>query len=263
MSTDTSSSDTTTDNSRVVLVTGARRGIGAALAVGLATPGATVAIHHLAAPNEAGDVAEQCRAAGAASFVVEADLAQSDGVTGLVRAVHDTAGPVDVLVNNAATPSNAGWAELRLDEWNETIAVNLTAPLLLAQALLPAMVRAGWGRIVNITSATVVLGGPSGSAYVASKAGLVGLTRSLARQVKVAGVTINAVSPGAVLTDSERELFSAEEVAEANRRLTHEQSLPRRLEPSDVVGIVQFLCSPAADAITGQTIEVNGGWFFR
>jgi 3-oxoacyl-[acyl-carrier protein] reductase len=248
---------------RVVLVTGARRGIGAALAVGLAAPGTTVAIHHLDAAEQAADVADQCRAAGATALVVEGDLSLPDGVAELHRSVNESAGPIDVLVNNAARSSNFSLAALGLNDWNETIAVNLTAPMLLAQAVLPAMVGAGWGRIINVTSATVHLGGPSGPAYVASKAGLLGLTRSLARNARVEGVTINAISPGAVLTESELELFSADEINRATERLAAEQSLPRRLVANDLVGLVQFLCMPAADAITGQTIEVNGGWFFR
>lgn len=242
-----------------VLVTGARRGIGAAIAIGFAQRGITVFVHHLGAGDEAAAVAAECRARGAAARVVEADLARPAEIAQLVNDVE----PLDVLVNNAARPSNVPWPELTVDEWEATIAVNLTAPMLLAQAVLPGMIARGRGRIVNITSATVTLGGPSGAAYVAAKAGLVGLTRSLARQVKVEGVTVNAVSPGAVLTDNERELYSTEEIAAVEQRLTAEQSLPRRLVADDLVGVVQFLCSPAADAVTGQTIEVNGGWFFR
>ena len=130
--------------SRRVLVTGGRRGIGAAIAVGLAEPGTTVVIHHVAAPDEAAAVAERCRARGA------------DAV----------AGPVDVLVNNAARASNVDLDVLTPDEWLATFAVNVTAPMLLAQALSRGMAERGWGRIINITSATVRMGGPSGPSYV-------------------------------------------------------------------------------------------------
>ncbi|GFJ83541.1 SDR family NAD(P)-dependent oxidoreductase [Phytohabitans houttuyneae] len=185
-----------------ILVTGARRGIGAALAVGLAEPGRTLLLHHLAAPDEAAQVARDCREHGAEAEILEADLSDP-------AAVHDLAaraGHVDVLVNNAARASNVDVGELTLGEWQQTFAVNVTAPMLLAQALAPGMAERGWGRIVNITSATVRMGGPSGPSYVSSKAALIGLTRSLARTLGRSGITVNAISPGAIQTQGEVEL---------------------------------------------------------
>src|SRR4051794_16029648 len=160
-----------------ILVTGARRGIGAALAVGLAAPGRTVLVHHLTAPDEAADVARRCRERGAESEILEADLADP----GAVRDLAARSGDVSILVNNAARASNVYIEALPLEEWQATFAVNVTAPMILAQALGAGMVARGRGRIVNITSATVRLGGPSGPSYVSSKAALVGLTRALAR----------------------------------------------------------------------------------
>ena len=244
---------------RRILITGARRGIGAALAVGLAEPGQTVLLHHLAAAGEAEGVARQCRERGARAETLEADLADPAAVAALA----ERAGPVDILVNNAARASNVGIDVLPLIEWERTFAVNVTAPMLLAQALGAGMAARGWGRIVNVTSVTVRLGGPSGPSYVSSKAALIGLTRSLARTLGPAGVTVNALSPGAVLTEGEAELAGGRDPAEAHAGILAAQAVPRHLVPDDLVAAVKFLVSDGASAMTGQVVEVGAGLVFR
>jgi NAD(P)-dependent dehydrogenase (short-subunit alcohol dehydrogenase family) len=244
---------------RRILVTGARRGIGAAIAAGLAEPGQTLLLHHLAAAGEVALVAELCRKRGARVETLEADLADPADVAALA----DTAGPVDILVNNAARASNVDIGVLSLDEWRTTFAVNVTAPMLLAQALSAGMADRGWGRIVNVVSVTVRLGGPSGPSYVASKAALIGLTRSLARTLGPAGVTVNALSPGAVLTEGERELAGGRDPAQAHAGIIGAQAVPRHLVPDDLVAAVRFMVSDGASALTGQVIEVGGGLVFR
>jgi len=246
---------------RTILVTGARRGIGAALATGLAAPGTTLVLHHLAAADEAEAVAGRCRAAGAHARIVEADLS----VPAEVLALAEAAGPVDVLVNNAARASNVWIDELPLAEWEATFAVNVTAPMLLSQALAAGMRDRGGGRIINVTSATVRLGGPSGPSYVSSKAALVGLTRSLARAFGPDGTTVNAISPGAIRTEGERELAGDAPVDEAavDAAILHRQAVQRRLDPDDIVSTVRFLASPDSGAVTGQVIEVGGGLVHR
>jgi NAD(P)-dependent dehydrogenase (short-subunit alcohol dehydrogenase family) len=236
---------------RRVLVTGARRGIGAAIAVDLAAAGWTLLLHHVDAAAEAEAVARQCRERGAVAEVLEADLADPAAVSALA----DRAGPVDILVNNASRASNVGLAELSLAEWQETFTVNVTAPMLLAQALGAGMAARGWGRIVNVTSATVALGGPSGPSYVASKAALVGLTRSLARALGPAGVTVNALSPGAILTEREREILGDD----PHPGLVAAQAVPRTLVPADLLSAVRFLVADGSGAMTGQVVEVGGG----
>jgi NAD(P)-dependent dehydrogenase (short-subunit alcohol dehydrogenase family) len=241
-----------------ILVTGSRRGIGAAIAVGLSEPGRTLLIHHLAFPGEAARVAEACRDRGATAEVLEADL--SDPVA--VRALVSRAGEVDVLVNNAARASNVAIGVLPLAEWQATSAVNVTAPMLLAQAVSAGMAARGWGRIVNVTSATVRLGGPSGPSYVSSKAALIGLTRSLARAYGPSGVTVNALSPGAIATEGEREL--AEHTGtDVHAAIIKQQAVPRQLVPDDLVATVQYLISEGASAMTGQVLEVGGGLVYR
>ncbi|GIE99926.1 SDR family NAD(P)-dependent oxidoreductase [Paractinoplanes rishiriensis] len=242
--------------SRRILVTGARRGIGAAIAAGLAEPGGRLVLHHLDAPKEALAVARRCRERGAAVEILEADLSDMAAVQRLAAA----AGPIDVLVNNAARASNVAIEELTPAEWQATFAVNVTAPMLLSRALGAGMAERGWGRIVNITSATVRLGGPSGPSYVASKAALVGLTRSLARTMGGAGITVNAVSPGAIRTESEAELSGGRD---QDAEILATQAIPRRLVPADLVAVVRFLTGPDAGATTGQVIEVGAGLVYR
>ncbi|MEZ0110319.1 3-oxoacyl-[acyl-carrier protein] reductase [Catenulispora sp. EB89] len=232
-----------------ILITGARRGIGAALALGLAEE--ELVLHHLGAARECEAIAAGCRNAE----VVEADLADP----AQVRALAAAAGPVDVIVNNAAFASYTTWDAVPLEEWNTALAVNVTAPMLLAQALAPGMRDRGWGRIVNITSATVRMGGPSGPAYVAAKAALTGLTGSLARSLGPHGITVNAVSPGAVRTESETEGLAGRTQEQLDADVLARQAVQRRLGPDDLVGCVRFLISDGAAAVTGQVIEVGGG----
>ncbi|GIF22408.1 NAD(P)-dependent dehydrogenase (short-subunit alcohol dehydrogenase family) [Actinoplanes tereljensis] len=244
--------------SQRILITGARRGIGAAIAVGLARPGNTLLLHHLDAAAEAETVAGLCRDLGAQAELLDANLADANSVSDLAA----QAGEVDVLINNAARASNVPFGSLPLGEWAETFAVNVTAPMLLAQDLSAGMAARGWGRIVNVVSPTVRMGGPSGPSYVASKAALIGLTRSLARSLGPLGITVNALSPGAIRTEGEAELAAGHDV-EAHAPLVATQAIPRSLVPEDLVATVRLLVSDGAGALTGQVIEVGGGLVFR
>jgi len=247
----------------VALVTGARRDIGAAIAIGLAADGYDVALHHLDDLEQVESVASQCRALGARTAIVRADLAEPERAPEVVAQTLAGLGRLDVLVNNAVRPSNTPWDELSLAEWQETLTVGLTSPFFLSQAAAASMSERGSGRIVNISSVTVRLGGPSGAAYISAKAGMVGMTRSLARQLGAFGITVNAVSPGAIKTTNELELYGPQAQQELDTELLRTQALQRRLEPTDIAGAVRYLCSRAADAVTGQVLEVNGGWLYR
>lgn len=244
---------------RRILVTGARRGIGAALAEGFSGAGSHLILHHLSEEEEVTDVAERCQARGASVQILAADLTRADSV----HALAETAGPVDILVNNAARASNVLPFEITEREWEQTLAVNLTAPMILSRRLGAGMCERGFGRIIMITSATVRLGRPSGAAYIASKAGLVGLMRSLAMAWGQHGVTVNAVSPGAILTENERELYCVEDQQVMDADIIARQATPRRLLPNDLVSTALFLASPEADGVTGQVIEVGGGLVLR
>jgi NAD(P)-dependent dehydrogenase (short-subunit alcohol dehydrogenase family) len=249
---------------RVALVTGARRGIGAAIAEALADERTSIAVHTLATNGEADAVAQRCCEAGAPdAFCVEADLTDAAAAAKLVAEVEARCGRVDVLVNNAAAMERNGWRATTLADWDEVLRVNLTAPFLLSQAVLPGMCERGWGRIVNISSVTVRLGRRGGVAYISSKAGLVGLTRALAMEVGAAGVTVNAVSPGAIRTEEELERLEPPQRERIDGELLTLQALPRRLEADDVAGMVRYLASDEASGVTGQVLEVNGGWVLR
>ncbi|GAB2601242.1 SDR family NAD(P)-dependent oxidoreductase [Pseudactinotalea suaedae] len=245
------------------LVTGARRDIGAEIAIGLAADGYDVALHHLDDVEQIESVAARCRALGARTVVVRADLGEPERAPEVVAETLTAFGRLDVLVNNAVRPSNTTWDELTLSEWHETLTVGLTSPFFLSQAAAVSMTERGSGRIVNISSVTVRLGGPSGAAYIAAKAGLVGMTRSLARQLGASGITVNAVSPGAIRTTNELELYGPDAQRELDSDLLARQALQRRLEPADIAGAVRYLCSREAEAVTGQVLEVNGGWVYR
>lgn len=244
---------------RRILVTGARRGIGAGLAEGFAESGSHLVLHHLAEHQEIETVAEKCRALGASVRIVAADLTRLEEVAALA----EEAGPIDILINNAARPSNVTPFEITEREWKQTLAVNLTAPMLLSQRLGLGMCERGFGRVIMITSATVRMGRPSGAAYIASKAGLVGLVRSLAMAWGSFGVTVNAVSPGAILTENERELYPVEDQKAMDAEIIARQAIPRRLAPDDLVSTARFLASREAEGVTGQVIEVGGGLVLR
>jgi NAD(P)-dependent dehydrogenase (short-subunit alcohol dehydrogenase family) len=226
---------------RRALVTGSARGIGRAVALALLDAGhAVVGVDRL----------RQDR--GPLERVIEADLADAEAAGRVVR----EAGPVDILVNNAAVLVAGPFAEMTIADFDLTLAVNLRAPFLLSQAVLPGMVERGWGRIVNVASIAARTGGRSQvSAYAASKGGLVALTKALAREYGSAGVTVNAVAPGAIDT-----AMSADIPPDMRRTFIEEIALGRFAGPAEVAAVVAFLASDAAGFVTGATIDVNGGW---
>lgn len=251
---------------RVILVTGSRRGIGAAVLMGLTRPGDTMIahVHRSSEVIQAEErVARNARKLGAQAVVLHADLSSVAETQSLARSVIAQHGRVDILVNNAARSSYVAVDRITPDEWHATLAVNLSAPFLLAQAFLPGMIERGFGRIINVTSITESLGGPSGAAYVTSKGGLVALTRALARSARVDGVTVNAISPGGIVTEEEYEHVAEGDRETVNATVIGRQCLPRRLVPQDLLSAFRFLVDQGSNGVTGQVIEVNGGWVFR
>jgi 3-oxoacyl-[acyl-carrier protein] reductase len=241
---------------KTALVTGAGRGLGRVYARAFASAGAAVAVNDVAAaPAEA--VAAECRALGTRAAAVVADVADAEAVARMAGDVRGALGPVDILVNNAAL--YAGIPRRRFDaipieEWRRLIDVNVTGSYLCARAVLPHMLERRWGRIVNVSSSTVPLGRPGFLHYVTSKAAILGLTRSMARELGALDITVNAVMPG--LTETEGSEGTADAIWDVVLR---GQAIPRREQPHDVVGAVLFLVSDAAAFITGQTIVVDGG----
>lgn len=235
---------------RVAIVTGAAQGIGRAIAEKLDAEGATVVVADLNAEGAGQAAAALDRGQG-----VEVDVSSEDSVGKMVGSVLEEHGKVDVLVNNAAIVPFTAWEDVDLEHWQRIIDTNLTGVYLCTRAAWEPMREAGYGRIVNIASNTVLAGTPNMAAYVAAKGGVWAFTRSLATEVGGQGITVNAVAPG--LTATEGVLDSPH--AEAFDFVQSLQAIPRRGESEDIAPTVAFLCSEEAAWVTGQMIAVDGG----
>lgn len=250
--------------SRVALVTGGGRGIGRASALRLAANGARVALTARTA-DELAEVADEIAQTGGSALAIVADLAQRSAADDVVRRVEEFWGPVEILVNNAGVGSSANPKPLvNFDDdfWDFTFTLNVTAPYLLTKRVLPAMISAGWGRIINIASVNAKTPALHGAAYTASKHALAGLTKATAKEVVTHGVTCNAVCPGVIATrmNDKRLEYDAARLGTTTAALEAQASpLGRRLTPQEIAEAVAFLATDAASAINGQLLNVCGG----
>jgi len=240
---------------RVVLVTGSSRGIGAEVAVKAATEGARVAVHYHHASGKAEETVHRARGAGAECEAFDADVADGGQAEALVGRVIERFGRIDGLVNNAGLTQVGPFLDLEPAEWNEVIATDLTATYHTSRAALPSMVERGSGAIVNVASRLGQAGVPQTAAYSAAKAGLIGLTRALAREFGPSGIRVNAVAPGFVVTEMTADLAETEE---GQRRL-RDIPLGRFGRAEEVADAVIFLLSDASSLFLGQTVNPNGG----
>ncbi len=238
----------------VAIVTGGSRGIGAAVARRLARDGFDVALSYRSGQEAAEAVAEECRAAGAKALAFRADAGSSEDCATFVAAVLAQFGRVDALVNNAGITRDGLAMRMSDDAFDQVVSVNLKGAFVMCRQVLPAMMKARAGRIVNVTSVAGVFGNAGQANYSAAKAGLIGLTQSLAKEVGSRGITVNAVAPGFVETDMTVGLNDKLREAALTRI-----ALGRFGQPDDIAGAISFLVSKDAAYLTGQTIVVSGG----
>jgi len=239
---------------RIAVVTGASRGIGRGIALELAGRGATVVVNYQKNADAANEVVSQIVDAGGQASAFGADVGQEDGANGLIKYAIDTYGKIDILINNAGTTRDNVIMMMGADDFDTVIQTNLRSTWLCSKAAVRAMMRKRYGRIVNVTSISGIMGNAGQTNYSASKAGIIGLTKALAREVAVRNITVNAVAPGFVLTDLTADL--PEEIAQ---RLNENIPLGRWGTIEDVARATAFLASDEADYITGHVLVVDGG----
>ncbi len=240
---------------RVALVTGASQGIGRACALALARTGAQVA---LAARNteKLAAVQAEITAAGGAASVFALDIASEESILACAKAVLAQYGKVEILVNNAGITRDGLMLRMKRADWDAVLSTNLTGAFLLTQALMPAMLKARWGRIVNLTSVVGETGQAGQANYAASKAGLIGLTKSMARELASRSITVNAVAPGYIETPMTEVLNEQQRAA-----MLTQVPLGRAGSPEEIAHAVAFLASEQAGYITGHVLDVNGGMY--
>jgi NAD(P)-dependent dehydrogenase (short-subunit alcohol dehydrogenase family) len=239
---------------RVAIVTGAGQGLGRVFAKAFAMAGAIPVIAERNHDKGSAVAAE----IGNEAFAIHTDVADPASIDSMVAEVDRRFGRIDILVNNAgifSTLEMRPFEQIPLDEWEHVLRVNVTGPFLCARAVLPAMRRARWGRIINMASGAVTLGRPNYLHYITSKAALEGMTRSMARELGADGITVNSILPGATFTEIERKTVSPEQ----KQRIVAQQCIPRPEVPEDLVGTVLFLASEASAFVTGQGLTVDGG----
>lgn len=241
-------------NDRVAIVTGASRGIGRAIAIDLAARGASVVVNYNASPAAANEVVEAITAAGGTATAVQANVGDAAQVEALFKAAVDAYGKVDILVNNAGTTRDNLIIRMKPEDFDAVIETNLRSAWLCCKAAIGVMMRKRYGRIINVSSVSGVVGQAGQTNYSASKAGMIGLTKSLAREYANRGITVNAVAPGFVLTDLTKDL--PEDLV---KQLNAVIPVGRWGTVEEVAKAVAFFATEESAYITGQVLNVDGG----
>ncbi|CAM5507743.1 SDR family NAD(P)-dependent oxidoreductase [Eoetvoesiella caeni] len=242
---------------RVVIITGAGQGIGRIFAHAFAAYGAVAVVADLN-KDKADIVAREIEARGHKALALAVDIGSFDSLQAMAQTVFDAYGRIDVLINNAgifSTLEMRPFWEIPLDEWDKVMHVNITGVMLATRAVIPYMQRAKWGRIVNISSASILMGRPNYTHYTTSKSALIGMTRSMARELGNDYITVNAVLPGATQTEIPRKTVSPQQ----REAIVSRQCVPRTQVPQDLVGAVVFLATEGSRFMTGQVMNVDGG----
>lgn len=241
-------------NGKVAIVTGASRGIGKAIALAMAGAQADIVVNYAGRSDAAEETAEAIRQIGRKALVYKADVSDAQQVQQMVDAAITEFGKVDILVNNAGITRDNLILRMKEEDWDSVLAVNLKSAFNTIKAVAKPMIKARNGRIINVTSVVGLHGNAGQANYAAAKAGLIGLTKSMAKELGPRNITVNAVAPGFITTDMTDQLS-----AEAKEKLVSSIALNRLGSPADVASLVAFLASDFCGYITGQVIEVDGG----
>jgi 3-oxoacyl-[acyl-carrier protein] reductase len=238
------------------LVTGASRGIGRSIALQLAEEGYNVAVNYAGSKEKAEAVVEEIKAKNVESFAIQANVADGNEVKAMIKEVVNQFGSVDVLVNNAGITRDNLLMRMKESEWDDVIDTNLKGVFNCIQKVTPQMLRQKSGSIINLSSVVGAVGNPGQANYVATKAGVIGLTKSSARELASRNITVNAVAPGFIVSDMTDALSE-----ELKSQMLEQIPLSRFGDDTDIANTVAFLASDKAKYITGQTIHVNGGMY--
>ncbi|MDB5073955.1 MAG: 3-oxoacyl-(acyl-carrier-protein) reductase [Chloroflexi bacterium] len=239
----------------MALVTGASRGIGRAIATALAASGHAVCVNYRTQADAAQEVVDTIAKAGGRAVAIRGDVSKREDVDALFRQVQESLGAVTVLVNNAGITRDTLLLRLSDDDWDAVLDTNLRGAFMCTKAAVRSMIKARWGRVINISSIVGLMGNPGQANYAAAKAGMIGFTRAVAREVANRGVTVNAVAPGYIATDITEDL-----PAELKAKVLEAIPAGRFGEPEDVADVVAFLASDSSRYITGQVLNVDGGF---
>ena len=238
---------------KVAIITGSSRGIGKATALALAGVGAKVVVNYASSSGAADEVVKQIESEGGEAIALKADVSKADQVDELIKATKDKFGSIDVLVNNAGITRDTLLLRMKPEDWQAVIDLNLTGVFLCTRAVSKIMLKQRSGRIINISSVAGLMGNPGQANYSAAKAGVIGFTKTVAKELAPRGVTANVVAPGFIATDMTGELKNTEEILKYI-------PLARYGQPEEVAGLIRFLAAdPAAAYITGQVMNVDGG----
>ncbi|EKN63845.1 3-oxoacyl-[acyl-carrier-protein] reductase [Schinkia azotoformans] len=239
---------------KVALVTGASRGIGREIAIELAEAGAKVAVNYSGSEAKANEVVDQIKAAGGEAFAIQANVSNTESVEAMVKEVISQFGALDILVNNAGITRDNLLMRMKEEEWDAVINTNLKGVFICTKAVTRQMMKQRKGRIINIASIVGVCGNPGQANYVAAKAGVIGLTKTTAKELASRNITVNAIAPGFITTDMTDELPE-----DIKNEMLKQIPLAQFGSPSDIANVVRFLAADESSYITGQTIHVDGG----
>ncbi|MFD0825303.1 3-oxoacyl-[acyl-carrier-protein] reductase [Neobacillus sp. M.A.Huq-85] len=239
---------------KAVLVTGASRGIGREIALELARQGANVAVNFAGSEAKANEVVDEIKALGRDAFTVKCDVSNSEEVASMVKETVDRFGRLDILVNNAGITKDNLLMRMKEEEWDDVISINLKGVFLCTKAVTRQMMKQRYGRIINIASIVGVSGNPGQANYVAAKAGVIGLTKTTAKELAARNITVNAIAPGFITTDMTDKLTE-----DIKTEMLKQIPLARFGEPKDIAKVTAFLASDDSSYMTGQTLHIDGG----